>query len=59
MIVAAAGNDGATTTTPAPFSPCALPNPNIICVAAVDDQSELASYSNFGATSVDVGRAGR
>ncbi len=57
VIVAAAGNE-ANNNDAAPFAPCALPNPNIVCVAAVDDQSELASYSNFGATTVDVGAPG-
>ena len=57
VIVAAAGNE-ANDNDAAPFAPCALPNPNIVCVAAVDNQSELASYSNFGATSVDVGAPG-
>jgi subtilisin family serine protease len=62
MIVAAAGNgggDGVGDNNDAlPQTPCNLPNPNIICVAAIDNQSELTGYSNFGAASVDVGAPG-
>jgi thermitase len=57
MIVAAAGNNSNNNDL-TPFSPCNTDAANIICVAAVDNQSELASYSNFGATSVDVGAPG-
>ncbi len=56
-IVAAAGNEGSNNDV-APTTPCNLPNANIICIAAVDDDSELASYSNFGATTVDVAAPG-
>jgi subtilisin family serine protease len=38
--------------------PCALDLPNVICVAAVDDNGGLATFSNFGATSVDVAAPG-
>ena len=62
MIVAAAGNGGADgigdNNDVQPQTPCNLPNANIICVAAIDDQSERSTYSNFGATSVDVGAPG-
>lgn len=57
VIVAAAGNE-ASNNDLVPFSPCSLPNANIVCVAAIDNQSELASYSNFGVASVDVGAPG-
>ena len=48
MIVAAAGNEGQQQRRD-PVLAMHPPNPNIVCVAAVDDQSELASYSNYGA----------
>ena len=35
--------------------PCADPSPNVVCVAAVDNRGALAGFSNYGATSVDVG----
>ena len=34
--------------------PCSYDLDNIICVAATDSGEKLASYSNYGATSVDV-----
>lgn len=38
--------------------PCADPSPNVVCVAAVDNRGVLAGFSNYGATSVDVGAPG-
>jgi thermitase len=38
--------------------PCATPASNVVCVAAVDARGALASFSNYGATSVDVGAPG-
>jgi hypothetical protein len=38
--------------------PCANPSPNVVCVAAVDNRGGLAGFSNYGATSVDVGAPG-
>ncbi len=57
VVVAAAGND-ASNNDVAPTSPCNLPNDNLICVAALDDGGNLASYSNFGRSSVDVAAPG-
>ncbi len=57
VVVAAAGND-ASNNDVAPTSPCNLPNANLICVAALDDGGNLASYSNFGPSSVDVAAPG-
>ena len=34
--------------------PCADPAPNVLCVAAVDNRGALATFSNYGAVSVDV-----
>lgn len=57
VVVAAAGNEtndnDANATTP-----CALPQVNLICVAAVNQSGGLAGFSNFGATTVDVGAPG-
>jgi subtilisin family serine protease len=57
LFVAAAGNSGnnidATPTYPASYS-----NANIIAVAAIDSKGNLASWSNYGSTSVDLGAPG-
>lgn len=50
----AANNDGGST----PTYPCNFTQPNLICVAALDQNYALASFSNYGATSVDVGAPG-
>jgi thermitase len=57
VVVAAAGNDGENNDA-APVTPCALPHSNLICVAAVGENGALAGFSNFGATTVDVGAPG-
>jgi subtilisin family serine protease len=38
--------------------PCVSPQPNVICVAATDRNDSLAGFSNWGATSVDLGAPG-
>lgn len=40
------------------FYPCSLEQENIICVAALDEYRDLASYSNFGNRSVDIAAPG-
>jgi thermitase len=57
VVVAAAGNDGHDNDV-TPTMPCALPQPNLICVAAVNRSGGRAGFSNYGATSVDVGAPG-
>jgi subtilisin family serine protease len=42
-------NDGPVTTYP-----CAIDEPNIVCVGATDNRDRPASFSNYGATSVDL-----
>ncbi len=59
VVVVAAGNglsnnDSGTT----PVYPCNFTQSNLICVAALDQNYQLATYSNYGATSVDVGAPG-
>jgi thermitase len=62
LFVAAAGNgepDGiGDDNDQAPEYPCAYPLPNLICVAASDNQDRMAGFSNFGARSVDLGAPG-
>jgi thermitase len=60
MIVAAAGNDGENvdaSATPSSY-PCGYNLDNVICVAALDQAFQLASFSNYGSTSVDIGAPG-
>lgn len=57
VVVAAAGNEGADNDAE-PHTPCALPNPNLICVAALNRAGKLASFSNFGPESVDIAAPG-
>jgi subtilisin family serine protease len=57
LFVAAAGNNGSNNDT-APSYPASYTNPNIISVAATDHRDVLASFSNFGATSVDLAAPG-
>ncbi len=59
LYVVAAGNDAKDNDQPAQASyPCALPQPNIICVAASDNLDRSASFSNYGATTVDLSAPG-
>jgi subtilisin family serine protease len=57
LFVAAAGNEGLNLET-TPSYPAAYPNANIISVAAIDKNGALASFSNHGATKVDIGAPG-
>jgi subtilisin family serine protease len=61
LFVVAAGNDGTDEDAQPEIQrdfPCALDLPNVVCVAAVDSQGRLASFSNYGATTVDVAGPG-
>ncbi|HEX5376876.1 MAG TPA: S8 family serine peptidase, partial [Solirubrobacterales bacterium] len=57
VVVAAAGNEGANNDAE-PTTPCTLPQASLICVAALGQSGGLASFSNFGAQSVDVAAPG-
>ncbi len=57
VVVAAAGNEG-TNNDSEPTTPCTLPQPNLICVAALGQSGGLASFSNFGTQSVDIAAPG-
>jgi subtilisin family serine protease len=57
VVVAAAGNEASNNDT-APTTPCTLPQAHLICVAATTQSGALASFSNVGATTVDVGAPG-
>jgi subtilisin family serine protease len=57
LFVAAAGNSGANNDTTASY-PSNYPNANIIAVAALTSSGALASYSQYGAVTVDIGAPG-
>ncbi len=57
LFVAAAGNDGNNTDV-TPAYPASYNLDNIISVAATDDDDLLASFSNFGAVTVDLSAPG-
>jgi subtilisin family serine protease len=62
LFVAAAGNGGADgvgdNIDATPSYPASYSNPCIIAVAAITSTGGRASYSNYGATSVDIGAPG-
>lgn len=57
LFVAAAGNSGLNIDA-SPTYPAAYNNANLISVAAIDKVGNLASWSNYGATRVDLGAPG-
>jgi subtilisin family serine protease len=57
LFIAAAGNSAINTDT-SPSYPAAYTNSNIISVASITSTGALSSFSNFGATSVDIGAPG-
>ena len=57
VFVAAAGN-GARSTDVSPFYPASYTSTNIIAVAATDHNDNLASFSNWGPTRVDLAAPG-
>jgi len=57
VVVVAAGNEATNNDVSASY-PCNFTQPNLVCVAALDQNYALASFSNWGAISVDVGAPG-
>ncbi len=55
--VAAAGNNGSDNDA-SPFYPASYDIPEIISVAATDHNDQMAGFSNFGLTSVDIAAPG-
>lgn len=57
LFIAAAGNSGVNIDV-SPSYPASYTNANIIAVAAIDQTGAIASWSNYGTTSVDLGAPG-
>lgn len=57
LFVAAAGNSGVNINT-SPSYPAAYANTNIISVASITKTGTISSFSNYGATNVDIGAPG-
>jgi subtilisin family serine protease len=53
LYVVAAGNSG-TNNDSTPYYPCDLPEANLICVGASDQNDQRAGFSNYGANTVDL-----
>ncbi|MFQ5638544.1 MAG: S8 family serine peptidase [bacterium] len=57
VFCAAAGNSGVNNDA-SPHYPSSYTSANLIAVAATDHNDQVAGFSNFGATSVDLGAPG-
>jgi subtilisin family serine protease len=54
LYVVAAGNSTANADTSSGAFPCALKEANVLCVGATDNKDQIAYFSNYGATAVDL-----
>ncbi len=57
LVLAAAGNES-TDNESSPSYPCNFTQSNLLCIGALDQDYSMASYSNYGQTSVDLGAPG-
>lgn len=57
LFIAAAGNNS-TNTDASPYYPQGYDSPNIISVASITSTGALSGFSNYGATTVDLGAPG-
>jgi subtilisin family serine protease len=57
LFVFAAGNSSSDNDK-TPSYPCNYNRPNIICVAAMNNQAGISNFSNFGVKSVDIAAPG-
>ncbi len=57
LFVVAAGNSNSDNDVTATY-PCNFPAANLVCVAATDNRDARADFSNYGASSVDLGAPG-
>ena len=56
--MASAGNDGRNNDGGTHTYPCDYTLANVVCVAATDESAAIASFSNWGKTSVDLAAPG-
>ncbi len=57
LFIAAAGNDSVDCDTGTCY-PAEYPNDNVIAVASITSSGAISSFSNFGATTIDIGAPG-
>ena len=57
LFIAAAGNESLNNET-SPHYPSSYDNANIVAVASITSTGALSSFSNYGASSVDIGAPG-
>lgn len=57
LFVAAAGN-ATSNNDVTPYYPCTYSNDNVISVASITSVEQLSSFSNYGATTVDIAAPG-
>jgi len=57
LFVAAAGNNGSNDDTQ-PFYPASYAVPNVVAVAATDNQDRMAGFSSYGRRTVSLGAPG-
>jgi len=58
LFIAAAGNSAYNCDTSTACFPAEYPNANMIAVASITSAGAISSFSNFGATTVDIGAPG-
>jgi subtilisin family serine protease len=58
LFIAAAGNSTYDCDTSTACYPAEYPNANIIAVASITNTGAISSFSNFGATTIDIGAPG-
>ena len=58
LFIAAAGNNTYDCDTSAACYPAEYNNDNIIAVASIDSNGKISSFSNYGATTIDIGAPG-
>ncbi|MDQ3672896.1 MAG: S8 family serine peptidase, partial [Gemmatimonadota bacterium] len=58
LFIAAAGNSTYDCDTSTACYPAEYPNDNLIAVASITNTGAISSFSNFGATTIDIGAPG-
>jgi subtilisin family serine protease len=58
LFIAAAGNNSYDCDTSTGCYPAEYPNANVIAVASITNTGAMSSFSNYGATTIDIGAPG-